>query len=352
MTKPDRCGYSATDFQDWQARGILAIQPKFQRREVWSTAKKSYLIDTILKQMPVPPIFLRIAQAKDKNKTVREIVDGQQRIRAVLDFIEGKYSLAKPQAAEYGAARFEKLTQEQQDLIRRFSFVCEVFQGISDVEVLEIFARVNTYSVPLNRQELINGKFFGFFKQAAYGLAYEHLEFWRQRRIFSETAIARMSEAELTSELLIILLDGMQHKKDTIESFYDKYDSEFSAKAKVEKQFRSVIDAIQEILGDDLIAVEFHRPPFFYTLFAVVAHRLFGVPNQIAKRKKTSLTEIEIQTARDAFLKISGAISAGKEAKGKGEVSSKFIDACLKSTDKLQQRQIRFDTIYERAFGK
>jgi nucleoside diphosphate kinase len=352
MNKPGRCEYTPYDFQDWQAGGTLAIQPKFQRREVWSTQKKSYLIDTLLKRMPVPPIFLRVAQSKEKNKVVREVVDGQQRISAVLGFIDGKFSLSKPQAAEHGAARFEKLSAEKQNLIREFPFVCEVFHGISDVEVLEIFARVNTYSIPLNRQELLNGKYFGFFKRSAYKLGYEHLEFWRQNGIFSETAIARMSEAELTSELLIILLSGMQHKKDTIENFYRDYDAEFPNQSKIESRFRSVIDAIQKILESELIDTEFHRSPFFYSLFAVVSHRLFGIPGQTTGRSKTALTSAEIQTARDALLKLSELITQGKEAKGNGDVSSKFLDACLKSTDKLPQRQIRFDTIYERAFGK
>lgn len=352
MIKPDRCNYTTLDFLDWKARGSIALQPKFQRREVWTTQKKSYLIDSLLKQMPVPPILLRVAQAPNKDKIVREIIDGQQRVRAVLDFVEGKYALSPTQASEHGAARFEKLKQEKKDLIKQFSFVCEVFHGITDGEVLEIFARVNTYSVQLNRQELINGKYFGLFKQCVYKLAYEHLEFWRQRHIYSETAIARMSEVELTSELVIVLLDGMQHKKDTIESFYAKYDSVFPTNAKTAKSFRKVIDSIQEILNDDLEDTEFHRPPFFYTLFAVVAHRVVGIPKVTVARKTTSLTADEIQSARDALLKVSELISDAKEAKAKGEVSSQFIDACLKSTDKLQQREIRFNTIYKRAFAR
>jgi hypothetical protein len=351
MTKPERCSYTPLDFQDWQTRGTLAIQPKFQRREVWSTPKKSYLIDTMLKQMPVPPIFLRIAQTKEKNKVVREVIDGQQRISAVLNFMAGKFPLAKAQATEHGASRFEKLSVEKQDLIRTFSFLCEVFHGISDTEVLEIFARVNTYSVPLNRQELLNGKYFGFFKQSAYRLAYSHLEFWRRHGLFSETSIARMTEVELTSELLIILIDGMQPKKDTIESFYEKYDPEFSMQTRIESRFCSVIDAIQSTLGEDLKNTEFNRAQLFYSLFAVVAHRLFGVTGQTLGRAKGGLRTAEIESARDALLKISQQITAGKETRGNGGSTSKFLDACMKSTDKLPQRQTRFDFIYKHAFG-
>ena len=60
--------------------------------------KKSYLIDTLLKQMPVPPIFLRIAQTDNKKRIVREVIDGQQRISCVLDFIPGQ-SIARRKGA-------------------------------------------------------------------------------------------------------------------------------------------------------------------------------------------------------------------------------------------------------------
>jgi len=47
---------------------------------------------------------------------------------------------------------FSELPVEIQDKIRSYSFICEVFQGVSDEEVLSIFARLNTYSVRLNAQ--------------------------------------------------------------------------------------------------------------------------------------------------------------------------------------------------------
>ena len=34
----------------------------------------------------------------------------------------------------------------------------------------------------LTEQELRNGRYFGFFKQSAYRLAHEHIEFWRQNK--------------------------------------------------------------------------------------------------------------------------------------------------------------------------
>ena len=59
--------------------------------------------------------------------------------------------------------RFSELSPEQQNKIMRFPFICEVFYGVSDKEVLRIFARLNTHSVKLNDQELRNGEYFWLF---------------------------------------------------------------------------------------------------------------------------------------------------------------------------------------------
>ena len=116
--------------------------------------------------------------------------------------MDGKFALSRSLGQTYAGKRFSQLSDKQQDTIREYSFMCEVFHGLSDSDVLGIFARLNTYSVNLNKQELRNGKYFGYFKQLAYGLAREHIEFWRRHSIFAERAIARMAEVELTSELL------------------------------------------------------------------------------------------------------------------------------------------------------
>ena len=197
--KTDKAVYTPSDFLLWQEHERLVITPKFQRRSVWSLNARSYFIDTLLRGMTVPPIYLRITQNTAGTQTVREVVDGQQRIRAILDFISEKFRLAKSLKAAWAGKRFSQLTNGEQQRIQSFGFATEVFPGISDQEVLEVFCRVNMYGVPLNKQELRNGKYFGRFKQTSYDLALAYLEFWRHHRIFSERSIARMLEVELTS---------------------------------------------------------------------------------------------------------------------------------------------------------
>jgi hypothetical protein len=67
--------------------GLIDLQPDFQRGEVWSPIKKKRLIDTILRQWHVPPVHIvKLAGSQ-------EVLDGQQRLRAIHDFIAGKFSV-------------------------------------------------------------------------------------------------------------------------------------------------------------------------------------------------------------------------------------------------------------------
>ena len=51
--------YSIRDFEEWNQRNELFLQPKFQRRNVWSDKARSYLIDTIIRGKPIPKIYMR-----------------------------------------------------------------------------------------------------------------------------------------------------------------------------------------------------------------------------------------------------------------------------------------------------
>src|SRR5437764_1428576 len=80
--------YRVSDFVSWQRTGSLELSPSFQRRPVWENGAKSLLIDTISRGFPMPVLFLRDSPSGlDTMEPVREVVDGQQRIRTVMSFV-------------------------------------------------------------------------------------------------------------------------------------------------------------------------------------------------------------------------------------------------------------------------
>jgi uncharacterized protein with ParB-like and HNH nuclease domain len=351
MKKSERSSYTTLDFQGWNEINTLVLTPKFQRRGVWTRGARSYFIDTLLRGMPVPPIFLRVRQSDDKKKIVREVVDGQQRLSAVLKYIADDYKLSKSLDKRWAGKKFSELDGDFKDEIRQASFICEVFQGVSDSDILEVFARLNTYAVPLNSQELRNGKYFGFFKQSAYRLAYAYVDFWRKHGIFSDRAVARMQEVELTSEMLIAEIDGLQDKKKSIDKFYLTYDEEFAEQKRCESRFSSTIDAIEAALGDVLEDTEFVRPPLFYTLFCAVFHKTHGLPKFNAKTSGKPLTASDGHDLADALTKLSEIIAKARDDEDIPSSYTKFVTACLRSTDNIENRTTRLQVLYREAFS-
>lgn len=352
MQKPNRASYTAAEFLDWTSSKALVLSPKFQRRGVWQPAARSFFIDTLLRSMPVPPVYFRMSQSPQKDKIVREVIDGQQRISSVVSYLRDEFALSGVSVSTWKGKKFSQLNPDEQALIRNYAFSAEVFPSLSDAEVLEIFSRLNTYAVKLNDQELRNGKYFGLFKQVVYRLGLEHLEFWRVHGIFSERSIARMEEAELVSELLIAGIAGLQDKKKSIDSFYAKFDETFPLRDQAIFCFKTILGLIADLMPTPLSDTEFNRRPLFYTLYTTIYHRLYGLPNETLESQKSgALSEKEKERLVGSMLMLSEAIeNFGDDQIEHDDQTAAFVAASLRQTDNIIPRRIRLETLYRLAF--
>lgn len=86
MKNFDSRTYSISDFLEWYSNGQLELNPKFQRRSVWDDNARSYLMDTIIRGFPIPKVFIRQKLNVTTRNNIREVVDGQQRLRTILSF--------------------------------------------------------------------------------------------------------------------------------------------------------------------------------------------------------------------------------------------------------------------------
>lgn len=80
---------------DYGKEGELELNPSYQRDSVWSTADSQLLIDSILRGIPIPSIILTQIEGSDQ----LQIVDGKQRLTAILRFI-GQHPTALAYAKE------------------------------------------------------------------------------------------------------------------------------------------------------------------------------------------------------------------------------------------------------------
>ena len=82
-------------------RAAINTNPDYQRPPVWSTAQKQLLVDSVLRGYDVPKFYWRQVS---KKPVKFDVVDGQQRIRAICGFLDGKYALPKDAEAIDGNA--------------------------------------------------------------------------------------------------------------------------------------------------------------------------------------------------------------------------------------------------------
>ena len=80
--------FRVIDFVSWQKDGSLDLSPVFQRRPVWKHDAKSYFLDTVLRGLPAPIVYIRERINLDTQITYREVVDGQQRLRTLFAYID------------------------------------------------------------------------------------------------------------------------------------------------------------------------------------------------------------------------------------------------------------------------
>jgi hypothetical protein len=135
--------YSINDFVELEKQGQLKLNPAFQRRPVWSDKAKSYLMDTILRGKPIPKIFARQTINVTTKQSVREIVDGQQRLRTILSYIDDGFQVSKRHNDEYGGLLFSQLPLEAQTAILSYEVAVDLLINLPDAEVLDIFSRLN-----------------------------------------------------------------------------------------------------------------------------------------------------------------------------------------------------------------
>jgi Protein of unknown function DUF262 len=284
--------YSIRDFEEWDDRGELTLQPKFQRRDVWSDKARSYLMDTIIRGKPIPKVYMRQSVNTKTRRTRREIVDGQQRLATVLSFLKDGFKISKSHHKAFGGRTFSGLDEDTRGEILKYEFVVDLLEDMPDNEVYDVFARINTYSEKLKAQELRNAKWFGDFKSCVYALAKEFTTFFIENKIFSEKAVLRMAEAEYISDLIIAQQNGITAgDKRNIDNAYEEYDDEFPFRDQHERRFRETVDAVAAIFKKDLPQSEFRAIRLLYPLFCAVYHMKWGLPKLKSARKTIKVAD-------------------------------------------------------------
>ncbi|MBF4517758.1 DUF262 domain-containing protein [Flavobacterium sp. ANB] len=247
----------------------LNLNPWYQRRSVWNDSQKSYLINTLFERKPIPAIYIRHSLDLELGKSIKEVVDGQQRSRAILSYCNNEFSAIHPETQK--RVKYENLSKAQKQNFLLTPVPVGYLQGANDSDVIDIFARINSVSKTLNAQEKRNANFSGEFKQFAVRQSVIRLEFWRNYGIFTPTDISRMTEVQFISDLIINLIKGViGYTSASINKIYKLYDLEFNQSEEISIRLNKIFETLIKLDPESIKNTIFNRPPLLLSLMIVI----------------------------------------------------------------------------------
>lgn len=258
----------------------LEMKPPFQRNPVWTEVQKAFLIDTILYGYPIPELYVQELVNQDGVENY-VIVDGQQRIRACLEFIEGAFSLAEE--SNWPLASFDDLTADERTNVYGYNFIVRQLPAIPDEELRAIFGRLNRNTVSLNAQELRHATYRGEFITMMEQLA-EH-DWWSSSGVFTANDVRRMLDIEFFAELAVACLHGPQNKKLSLEKWFRTYEEQFAERREIKEIFFAVLGELAQAMPG-LAKTRWRRKSDFYSLFGLFASHAKALPLTRDGRKK------------------------------------------------------------------
>ncbi|MBP7703724.1 MAG: DUF262 domain-containing protein [Caulobacter sp.] len=165
-------------------RAQINLNPMWQRGPTWRPPRQVLLVDSILRGMDIPKLYLRVMGAAAGH--AYDAVDGQQRLRAILAFVDGDLTLEHPE----GLAPIDGIAVEGlvwatlpkllKDRFEGFCVSVALVSGASNDDITSLFARLQL-GVPLNPAELRNA-ILGPLRHAIDTM-------WRTHEFFSECRI-------------------------------------------------------------------------------------------------------------------------------------------------------------------
>jgi hypothetical protein len=257
---------------------LIVVNDEYQRNSgIWASYARSYFIESILLEYPIPKIFLYSKVDLRTRQTVKEIVDGQQRSHALQNFYNRKFKLSnKIESEELRGKNYNQLSEEFQSAFLSYSLPIDEFRGVQPPEIQESFRRMNASNVPLNDEEQRNAKYQGPFKWFIQRVAQKYSEPLHAIGLFSRRDLVRMTDTRVYSEIIHTIESGfVTTKASEIDALYRKYNTLFNEE---DTYYEFLEVGIEAVMRDSALhEKELLRGYMFQTLVLVFIDRHLGL---------------------------------------------------------------------------
>jgi len=256
-----------SEFYENYTSGKYNFSAQYQRNsDVWNEDKKSFLIDSIFKNYPIPAIFMRPNVNNQTGKTEYDIIDGKQRLEAVIAFIENSIPLTTYFAEDCLVARsntdtgidekiaglsFSEIKASMHEFsvyIKQFwtySFTVEYLYEDNEELISNVFDRLNRNGEPLSFQELRNAK-YNSSDLLTVIKSLSTNEFWEPK--LEKLDSIRMEDNEFISELFFLTGENniFASSPAVLDTLYEKYTTgeKSNSIVAVQNKFNQIVDFI------------------------------------------------------------------------------------------------------------
>ena len=265
---------SVLDLKNLYDNGNLNLEPGFQRQSVWTIRDRESLIDSVLRNYPLPAIMLYKRQ-KDGN-LVFDVIDGKQRLESIFMFMgtmRGRFSTRThlPGAESPESVNWNQLKRKNlQPNVTGYEIpVIEVDGSIGDI--INVFVRINSTGKALTGQEKRHARYYNSpFLKAAARLATRFERYFLDNGIFSVGQLTRMKHVEFVCELMLSLVQGdVLNKKTALDRVMDTRSFDGRQLAKASRMVVSTLNRVK-LMFPLLKTTRFRQVTDFYSLAVLV----------------------------------------------------------------------------------
>lgn len=331
-------------FDDFK-NGDLIVDTSYQRRSVWIERDKIRLIETILIGLIIPEVYFWDAETNpNTGKTVTHIVDGQQRINAIAEFIGNEFKLSKEHLIDesikekYGDKYFDALNDDDKVLIWTFNLSIVHIKDKNQDEIRSIFYRLNLTNYSLNDQEKRHSNTWGLFSDLTHDIA--ELSFWDEYNLFNYGDVRRMKDEEFCSSLILLARKGIinQTNQNPLNEAYSDYASYYPEYENDKKRILEWIEKFKVFYSQENRSFMRKRTQL-YTVFCLMDY---------LTEEKIEIEEIIIQRFSEFIQRYNlfeNSVNTEDEMSPENEAIKKYKLASSEGVNKIKNRKLRFEIL-------
>ncbi|MDO9031150.1 MAG: DUF262 domain-containing protein [Hydrogenophaga sp.] len=313
----------------------LVISPYFQRDLVWRELHKVDFIRTIRAGYPFPQIFISRGSIDVNTMTSTScVVDGQQRMNAINEFIEDKFSV--------DGKKFSELDSTEKEVFLKYEVpVIDLDLSENDPQIIEIFKRLNRTFYSLSKIErlateyspsefMLTAKLLSnqlslsdeeseplsrdpnvppsLYEWAATQKTANYTKWLTGSGIFSSYEISRKVHLMFTLNIMSTTMSGFFNRNELSEEYLDQYSQSFAEKDKVVK----LLDVTSKTINTLKIKENSYwtNKANAFSLFCAIARVDFNIDT---KKLKLLLQDFEKNTPANYALAAKEAVNNKRE---------------------------------------